>query len=199
MWDERYSKEEYVYGTQANDFLAEIFHLIPKGKILSLAEGEGRNAVFLAQQGYTVTAVDSSLVGLEKAQRLAAEKGVKIETVHANIMDFDIQPETWDGIISIFCPLTEEQRQQLYPKIVAGLKPQGVYLAEAYPPEQLEYGTGGGQSTLLMTSKASIERDLTGLHFTRLVQLEREVLEGTLHTGLAMVVQVLAVKPELQV
>ena len=199
MWDERYSKEEYVYGTQANDFLAENFHLIPKGKILSLAEGEGRNAVFLAQQGYTVTAVDSSLVGLEKAQRLAAEKGVKIETIHANIMDFDIQPETWDGIISIFCPLTEEQRQQLYPKIVAGLKPQGVYLAEAYPPEQLEYGTGGGQSTLLMTSKASIERDLTGLHFTRLVQLEREVLEGTLHTGLAMVVQVLAVKPELQV
>ena len=194
MWDERYSDEEYVYGTTANDFLLENAYVIPKGKILSLAEGEGRNAVFLAQQGYDVTAVDSSLVGLQKAQQLAKDKGVKIQTVHADIMSFEIKPEYWDGVISIFCPLTELQRQQLYPKITVGLKRNGVYLAEAYTPEQLNFGTGGGHSASTMTTKSSVERDLTGLSFLKLQQIERQVLEGKFHTGMGSVLQVIAVK-----
>lgn len=194
MWDQRYRDADYVYGKQANDFLVENYSRLPKGKILSLAEGEGRNAVFLAQQGYAVTAVDSSQVGLDKAQKLAQEYGVKIDTILADINEFEITPNTWEGIISIFCPLSTQQQQQLYPKIVAGLKPKGVYLVEAYRPEQLAYGTGGGSSADQMTTQASLEHGLRDLEFIQLESLEREVIEGKFHTGLAAVIQAIALK-----
>ena len=194
MWDQRYRDADYVYGKQANDFLVENVQHLPKGKILSLAEGEGRNAVFLAQQGYAVTAVDSSQVGLDKAQKLAQEYGVKIDTILADLNEFEITPNTWEGIISIFCPLSTQQQQLLYPKIVAGLKPKGVYLVEAYRPEQLAYGTGGGSSADQMTTQASLEHGLRDLEFVKLESLEREVIEGKFHTGLAAVIQAIALK-----
>ena len=110
MWDERYNTEEYAYGKAANNFLEENYTAIPKGNVLSLAEGEGRNAVFLARQGYTVTAVDASQVGLNKAKKLAEEHGVTIELVHADLADFDLGENRWDGIVSIFCPLPSALR-----------------------------------------------------------------------------------------
>lgn len=194
MWDQRYSDTDYVYGKRANDFLIENVHQLPKGKILSLAEGEGRNAVFLAQQGYTVTAVDSSQVGLDKAQKLAQEHGVEIETILADLNAFEITPNTWEGIISIFCPLSTQQQLQLYPKIVAGLKPKGIYLVEAYRPEQLAYATGGGSSADHMTTQSSLEQGLKDLQFLHLESREREVIEGKFHTGLAAVIQAIAQK-----
>lgn len=88
MWDERYDTDDYVYGINPNDFLKDNVQAIPKGHVLSLAEGEGRNAVFMAKQGYTVTAVDASAVGLKKAKRLAEKNDVKIECIHADLADF---------------------------------------------------------------------------------------------------------------
>ena len=117
MWDERYSAAEYAYGTTANDFLAANASCIPKGNVLSLAEGEGRNAVFLALQGYSVTAVDASLVGLNKARKLAEENGVDIEFIHADLSDYDLGINQWHGIVSIFCPLPSTLRSQLYKKV----------------------------------------------------------------------------------
>lgn len=194
MWDERYAEEEYAYGKQPNDFLVENFKVIPKGKVLSLAEGEGRNAVFLAQQGYDVTAVDGSSVGLEKAQKLAQEKGVKITTIQADLDSYEIETNMWDGIISIFCPLTESQRQRIHQQVVLGLKENGVYLIEAYTPEQVELGTGGGKSIETMTTKQSLEQDLSALKFLKLHQTIREIIEGKYHTGMGSVVQGIAVK-----
>lgn len=194
MWDERYSAEEYAYGKAPNQFLAEHFAAIPKGKVLSLAEGEGRNAVFLAQQGYAVTAVDASRVGLQKAQKLADERGVSLELIHADLAEFDLGNEQWDGIVSIFCPLPSALRQQLHQKVVAALKPGSVYLIEAYTPEQLKHGTGGGKSADTMTTQADLTRELQGLHFQHLLELERDVVEGIYHTGLGAVVQALALK-----
>lgn len=194
MWDERYAEEEYAYGKQPNDFLVENFKVIPKGKVLSLAEGEGRNAVFLAQQGYDVTAIDGSSVGLEKAQKLAQEKGVKITTIQADLDSYEIETNMWDGIISIFCPLTESQRQRIHQQVVAGLKENGVYLIEAYTPEQVELGTGGGKSIETMTTKQSLEQDLSALKFLKLHQTIREIIEGKYHTGMGSVVQGIAVK-----
>lgn len=194
MWDERYSAEEYAYGKAPNQFLAEHFAAIPKGKVLSLAEGEGRNAVFLAQQGYAVTAVDASRVGLQKAQKLADEQGVSLELIHADLAEFDLGNEQWDGIVSIFCPLPSALRQQLHQKVVAALKPGGVYLIEAYTPEQLKHGTGGGKSADTMTTQADLMCELQGLHFQHLLELERDVVEGIYHTGLGAVVQALALK-----
>ena len=111
MWDERYSPDEYVYGKDPNQFLEDNYNAIPKGKVLSLAEGEGRNAVFLAKQGYSVTAVDASQVGLSKAKKLAEENGVELELIRGDLVDFDIGENKWDGIVSIFCPLPSALRK----------------------------------------------------------------------------------------
>jgi SAM-dependent methyltransferase len=194
MWDERYSAEEYAYGTHPNQFLEENVSRIPKGNVLSLAEGEGRNAVFLAKQGYAVTAVDASVVGLNKARKLAEKNGVVVEFVHADLADYELGENRWDGIVSIFCPLPPTVRKQLYKKVEAGLKRNGVFLLEAYTPDQLKHGTGGGNSVDVMQSQDSLSLELAGLTFTHLVELERNVVEGIYHTGMAAVVQAIAFK-----
>ena len=194
MWDERYSSEEYAYGTKPNEFLEANVNRIPKGKLLSIAEGEGRNAVFLAKQGYAVTAVDASLVGLNKARKLAEENGVSIKLIHADLADYDLGENQWDGIVSIFCPLPSSIRKQLYKKVEAGLKRNGVFLLEAYTPEQLRHGTGGGSSIDTMQSKESLRLELPNLTFTHLIELERSVIEGVYHTGIGVVVQAIATK-----
>lgn len=194
MWDKRYDMPEYAYGTQPNDFLRENSYQLPKGKILSLAEGEGRNAVFLATQGYQVTAVDSSQVGLDKARRLADQHHVNIECVLADLVDYDMGIEQWHGIIAIFCPLPSSIRKPIYQKMISSLKPEGVFLSEAYRPEQINYGTGGGDDIDTMQSKQSLIQELTGLQFQHLAEIEREVIEGIYHTGNAAVVQAIGVK-----
>ena len=192
MWDERYSTEEYAYGTTPNKFLEEHVNHIPKGKILSLAEGEGRNAVFLAKEGYSVTAVDASIVGLNKARKLAEENGFVVEFIQADLADYDVGENKWDGIISIFCPLPSSLRKQLYRKVEAGLKRNGVFLLEAYTPEQLKHGTGGGNSADVMQSTESLSLELAGLKFRHLIELERDVREGIYHTGIGSIVQAIA-------
>ena len=98
MWDDIYDTPEYVYGREPNQFLRDNYTAIPMGKVLCLAEGEGRNAAYLAGLGYEVTAVDHSRVGLVKAERLALEKGVDIDIVHADLADFDLGEQRWDGV-----------------------------------------------------------------------------------------------------
>ena len=194
MRDERYSSEAYAYGTKPNEFLAANVHLIPKGKVLSLAEGEGRNAVFLAKQGYAVTAVDASLVGLKKAIKLADENEVVVEFIHADLADFDLGENKWDGIVSIFCPLPSQLRKRLHRKVEIALKQNGVFLLEAYTPDQLKFGTGGGNSADLMQSIETLSCELSGLKFKHLIELERNVIEGAYHTGIGAVVQAIAAK-----
>jgi SAM-dependent methyltransferase len=194
MWDERYGTEEYAYGTTPNRFLEENVNSIPKGKILSLAEGEGRNAVFLARQGYSVTAVDASLVGLNKARKLAEANAVSVEFIHADLADYGLGENKWDGIVSIFCPLPSSLRKRLYKKVEAGLRRNGVFLLEAYTPSQLKHGTGGGNSLDVMQSAKTLSLELAGLKFKHLVELERDVIEGTYHTGIGSVVQAIATK-----
>lgn len=192
MWDERYSDNEYVYGTKPNGFLKQWFTLLPKGKILSLAEGEGRNAVFLAQQGYDVTAVDASMVGLEKAQNLAKEAGVTINTVHADLAEFSLDESQWDGVISIFCALPSGIRKSVHARVQRGLKPGGVFMLEAYTPEQINMGTGGGNDVDMMQTAGSLREELPDLSFEHLNELKRSVVEGKFHTGDACVVQAIA-------
>ncbi len=195
MWDKRYSSEEYVYGKQPNDFLVSVIDEIPRGKVLCLAEGEGRNAVYLAMQGYDVLAVDSSSVGLAKAQKLADEQGVVIQTQQADLADFEIAPNDWDAIVSIFCHVPPAIRTGLHQSIVAGLKPGGMLVLEAYTPDQIQLGTGGPPVAELTMSLAALESELKGLEFFHALECERDVIEGVLHTGRGAVVQLLAGKP----
>lgn len=195
MWDERYSAEEYIYGKDPNEFLAKAATRIPKGKVLCLAEGEGRNAVFLAEQGYEVVAVDSSSVGLEKAKKLAKERGVEIEAIVADLGNFEIKPDSWDGIVSIFAHLPPDVRKALHKKVVSGLRSGGVILLEAYRPDQLKYKTGGPPTAEFMMTVESLEKELEGLKFEHAVELDRDIVEGLFHTGKGAVVQIVGVKP----
>ncbi|WP_018174802.1 MULTISPECIES: bifunctional 2-polyprenyl-6-hydroxyphenol methylase/3-demethylubiquinol 3-O-methyltransferase UbiG [unclassified Thioalkalivibrio] len=195
MWDERYATDEYVYGTRPNDFLAEQISGVPPGKALCLAEGEGRNAVFLAERGFGVLAVDSSSVGLEKAERLATQRHVAIRTEVADLTDYSIQPNRWDLVVSIFCHLPPDTRRRLHREAVAGLRPGGRFILEGYTPAQLALGTGGPPTEALMMNLPELRDELTGLEFIHAVEVERDVVEGVFHTGRGAVVQIHACKP----
>jgi SAM-dependent methyltransferase len=195
MWDERYAEPGFAFGTAPNDFLAAVAREIPPGRVLSLGEGEGRNAVFLAGLGYDVLAVDQSPVGLAKAQALARERGVTIATQVADLATFAIEPDAWSGIVSIFCHLAPEVRATLYQAIVRGLRPGGMLVLESYTPSQLGRGTGGPSSPELLVSLRTLQHELAGLEFVQGREILREVVEGRHHTGLAAVVQLLARRP----
>lgn len=195
FWDERYSEPGLVYGSQANDFLVQVADRLPTGRALCLGEGEGRNAVFLAERGMEVVAVDLSKAGLDKAARLAAERGVALTTVVADLADFVIEPAGWDVITAIWCHLPQPLRGQVHRAVVAGLRPAGVFVLEAYTPSQLQRGTGGPRSLDLLSSLAELREELAGLELLHAVEREREVHEGAYHNGPSDVVQILARRP----
>ena len=195
MWDKRYDTEDYVYGKDPNDFLTGVVDRIPAGKTLCIAEGEGRNAVFLAEHGHEVVAVDASAVGLAKARELADERGVQIQTVVADLAHFDIEPDSWDAVVSIFAHVAPETRESLHRKIVHGLRSGGMLVLEAYTPEQISLSTGGPPVTEMTMTLQALQRELDGLIFSHAEELRRDVIEGRLHTGTGAVVQLLAVKP----
>jgi len=194
-WDERYSEAGFAYGTAPNEFLVSVVGRIPKGKILSLAEGEGRNAVYLAALGYEVVGIDGSLVGLRKAQELATERSVTITTIHADLSTFEIESEQWDGIVACYCHLPSALRIPLHRAVVRGLKPGGVFVLEGFSKEQLAYDTGGPKSLDMLLSLGELQQELAGLKFLHAVQIERDVREGRGHTGIASVIQLLACSP----
>lgn len=195
MWDQRYSQQEFFYGTEPNDFLREQSSLFPPASaVLCLAEGEGRNAVFLARQGHRVTAVDISDVGLKKAKSLAERYGVSIETLCLNLDDYTIEPNRWDGIISIWCHVPQKLRTRLHREAVSALHSGGLFLLEAYTPAQIPLKTGGPKDPDLLPTLVQIRQELQGL--TEIVghECQREIHEGQGHTGMSEVVQYLARK-----
>jgi SAM-dependent methyltransferase len=195
FWDERYGREDFVYGTQPNDHVAAMAHHIPPGPVLCLAEGEGRNAVFLAQRGHAVTAIDLSPVGLAKAQALAASRGVSITTQAVDLAAYTIAPNAWAGIVSTWGHLPPALRRRVNRQVVAGLQPGGVFILEAYTPDQLRHNTGGPKDPDLLMTLAALREELAGLDFLVGRELERDVTEGAFHTGIGAVVQVCARKP----
>ena len=200
MWNERYNEAEYVFGTEPNDFLRQVFENIPAGgKVLCLAEGEGRNAVFLAEQGYKVTAMDLSEVGLNKALKLASDKGVDIKIEVADLADYQFGEAQWDGIVSIWAHLPESVRQYVHAQITPALKPAGVFILEAYTEQQLTMEAVGGPPAtqkerfgslaILRTELADLE-ELIGAEKLRMIS------EGKRHQGLSAVVQYLGKKKQ---
>ena len=193
IWDSRYAGDAFMYGTAPNDFLREQVGVLPAGgRVLCLAEGEGRNAVFLAERGFVVTGVDGSKVGLEKAQKLAAQRGVKLETIVADLREFELGTAKWDAIVSIWCHVPPDLRASLHPKIVAALEPGGVLLLEHYHPKQLGYGTGGPPDAKLLVTRADLEHDFATLKVLHAFEGERDIHEGSGHAGTSFVTQFIA-------
>lgn len=197
MWDQRYGQPGFYYGREPNDHLAEQApKLFAKGaEILSLGEGEGRNAVFLAGLGMKVTAVDGSAVGLQKAQAFAAERGVAIDVVVTDLAHYDLGISRWDGIVSLWCHLPSELRVPLHRAVVQALRPGGVLVLEAYTPKQLEYKTGGPSDADLLLSVERARQELVGLEWVMAEEKLREVTEGAHHNGMSAVVQLVGRKP----
>lgn len=194
MWDARYSEEGWAYGTDPNDLLREAAAHLPPGPVLCLAEGEGRNAVWLACQGFEVTAVDQSAVGLQKAAALAAQHGVELETQVCDLADYDLGSAQWAGVVSIWCHLPQPLRAQVHAAIVRALRPGGVLILEAYTPEQLAYRTGGPQTPALLFAPEEVMAELAGLEWIHATRVVREVREGKYHNGPSAVLQLVGRK-----
>lgn len=203
MWDDRYASDEYRFGTKPNRFLIEcVSRLYPgiqagyhTGRVLSLGEGEGRNAVYLAGLGFDVTAIDQSVVGLAKAQRLAARRGVSITTITADLNEYVIQPAAWDLVIDFFCHMPAPERSPLHRRVIEGLKPGGAYILEIFTPAQLDLATGGPKTRDLVMTLEDARRELAGLNLRVARELTRPRDEDDPSTPLLAVLQVLGIKP----
>jgi SAM-dependent methyltransferase len=197
QWDQRYGGPGYAYGTEPNAWLKDQAECLLGGgrRVLSLAEGEGRNAAYLASLGLDVTAVDQSSVGLAKAQALASERGVQFATVQADLGDYEFGLEAWDGIVSVWCHLPSALRRQVHAKVVKALKRGGWFILEAYGPGQLALGTGGPKDPDFLASEERLGEELRGLDWRVRRVLRREVREGAYHEGLSEVVQLTGRKP----
>lgn len=196
MWDERYSKKEYVYGKAPNDFLADSASLIPaSGDVLCLAEGEGRNACFLAGEGFKVSAIDSSQEAIKKAKSLAQEKGVDFSYQQVSLEDFDYQENAWDGIVSIFAHTDTQTQNLIFEKVRSSLRPGGFFILEGYTVDQLNNGTGGPKSADMMFSLERLKEAFKGFDIIVARNIRREIHEGAFHNGISDVAQFICKKP----
>jgi SAM-dependent methyltransferase len=197
MWDERYSGTSYAYGTAPNDFLVSSAPLIAKnGKVLCIADGEGRNSVWLATLGHSATSLDLSTVGLDKCRKLAIEKGVDdlISTVHADLTNYEFPCEEYDAVVSIFCHLPPFLRTKVHQNCIQTLKTGGIMILEAYTPDQLSKGTGGPKDRELLMTADDLKNDFRGMDVIYLEEKEREIHEGCFHNGLSSIIQLVAKK-----
>ena len=193
MWNQRFASSEFVYGTEPNSFLAQHANVLV-GPVLSIAEGEGRNAVFLASLGLDVLGVDGSEVGLAKAHALAASRGVTIRTEVANLATYEPPENAFASVVSISAHLPSAVRKRLHRLVERSLKPGGVILLEAYTAAQLARDTGGPKDPDMLMSRAALEEEFPNCEPIISREVEREVVEGAFHTGLACVVQFIARK-----
>ncbi len=196
-WDLRYAEKGLAYGEEPNDFLAAVAEklLKPGGRVLSLGEGEGRNALFLASKGFQVTALDASWAGLSKARARAAERGLNLETALADLSETTLDEGAWDGILAIWCHLPAPLRRRVHRQAARALKPGGVFILETYTPGQLKLKTGGPRELDRLATLKDLKADLKGLEFLHALEGERLVLEGKYHHGPGAVAQVAARRP----
>jgi len=194
FWNERYASQEYVYGKEPNDFFKECLEEQISGKILLVAEGEGRNAVYAAQRGWVVDALDTSQKGMDKALNLAKEKGVRINYVVDNIL-FHQQKQDFYNLVGVFfLHLPRQQRRVFSLKMWESLKPGGKMIMEVFSKNQLDFGTGGPKELDLLYSEEEIISDFPCFKIEVLQTIERKIHEGSRHNGHSSVIRFIGVK-----
>lgn len=194
FWNEKFAGNDYFYGTEPNEFLRLNLKFFPKNaKVLALGEGEGRNAIFVAGEGHSVTASDASAKGLEKLQKLAKEKGVEVTTRHEDVISGEWEKESWEVIYNIFCHLPETEREKLYAKIKKSLSPGGIFLTEMFSKEQLNYQSGGPPVFEMLLTLEELEKAFADFQILYSAKEIVELDEGR-HQGLGSVVRFIAKK-----
>lgn len=195
FWNARYAKAgaEYVYGTEPNAFLVESLPKLARGgEVLCIADGEGRNSVWLAKQGFRVGAIDVAEEGVAKARALAQRSRVSVDAQIADVTRYEFGTDRYDAIVSIFLHLPAKARRATHRRAIEGLKPGGVFVYEAYGPEQPRYGTGGPPEPELLHPLDDVLADFAGCAIEHAYMGVRPVLEGNAHRGDGHVVQVIA-------
>lgn len=196
FWNERYSKKEYAYGITPNLFLKAHLDSIPKGKILFPAEGEGRNAVYAAQQGFEVFAFDISEDGKRKADELASENKVIINYNVTSVEEITYPQDYFDAIVFIFVHFPPAVRKQYYQKLLSYLKPNGTIIFEAFGKAQIHLNSGGPKQEEMLFSEEEIKKEFPNIDFKLLETIEINLDEGPFHQGRANVVRFLGTKKQ---
>jgi cyclopropane fatty-acyl-phospholipid synthase-like methyltransferase len=196
-WNSRFSAEHYVFGTAPNVFLAsQESRLRPGQTALCIADGEGRNSVWLAEQGLKVTAFDVSPVGVEKARKLARERGVEVDFNIANIHAYEWGAKRYDVIAAIFFQFADPQeRTRIFAGLCKSLAPGGLLLLQGYTPRQLEYKTGGPPHAENMYTEPMLREAFAGLEILHLREHDDIVEEGKGHSGMSALIDMVARAP----
>lgn len=193
-WNDRFAKEGYVFGTEPNEWLRQHAAIWKKGsRILCVADGEGRNSVWLAKQGHQVDAFDISEVGIAKAKRLAEDNQVHVDFTLADCDGFSWQEDHYDGVAAIFVQFADPAlREKLFNNMVRSLKPGGSVLVLGYTPKQLEYGTGGPSVLSHLYTPQLLQDAFGSLAIQTLDEHETELAEGDGHKGKSAVIGLVA-------
>jgi SAM-dependent methyltransferase len=196
-WNTRYAQADYIFGMEPNAFLAsQAARLKPGQKALAIADGEGRNGVWLARQGLSVLSVDFSPVALAKANGLAARAGVDLATECADLATWDWGRDRFDVVAGIFCQFAGAGlRDAIFRRIRECLKPGGILILQGYRPEQLKYGTGGPKEIDHLYTADLLRRAFAGFELLHLEEHDSEIHEGGGHHGMSALVDMVAVRP----
>ena len=190
FWNQRYSGDEFFYGTKPNDFLCSQLHRFKPGQtVLAVADGEGRNGVWLARQGLDVTAVDFSPLAMKKSQRLAGQYGVTVRHEISDLFDWRWGENRFDAIVAIFIQFVgPEQRRILNELMLRALKPGGLLILQGYRPKQLEYKTGGPSSVENLYTEETLREEFSDMEILHLAEHDDEICEGEGHCGMSALV-----------
>ena len=195
-WENRFTVPDYVFGTAPNVFLAAQKDVLPKqGRALAVSDGEGRNGVWLAEQGLDVLSIDFSPSAQAKARALAQSRGVTITTELVDLAQFEWSDAAFDVIVDIFTQFFgPEGRAAKFAGIRRALKPGGLLLLEGYRPEQVAYGTGGPKEVENMYTRALLEREFASFKRIRIEEYDVEMHEGSAHGGMSAVIDLVGWK-----
>jgi Methyltransferase domain len=200
FWDERYRGEGFAFGTKPNEFLAAQAHLLKPGQRAFVpGDGQGRNGVWLAEQGLIVDSVDVSPLGVAKAKAFAESRGAEVNMQLADLLVWEWPKGRYDAVAALYVHFTDADRTKMHRAMLDALKPQGVLLLEAFRIEQLEFQkvhhSGGPKVADMLYSKAKLEHDFAGADLLLLEELEAELDEGHRHKGRGAIVRAIVKKP----
>ncbi|HEY7243429.1 MAG TPA: class I SAM-dependent methyltransferase [Xanthobacteraceae bacterium] len=189
-WENRFAAPEYIFGLEPNAFLAAHKHMLPKqGRALAIADGEGRNGVWLAAQGLDVLSIDFSPAAQTKAQALARQRGVVIATRLVEVARYEWPPDAFDVVVDIFTQFSDPaERKVKLAGIRKCLKPGGLLLLQGYRPEQIAYGTGGPKTPENMYTRALLESEFSTFSKIAITEQDIEMREGVAHAGMSAVI-----------
>ena len=197
MWNERYSKPGYLFGTEPAQFLRDHQAFLKEGsKVLAVADGEGRNSVHIAGLGLDVVAMDGSHIAVEKARALAMAQGVEVDFREADIARWDWVEGQYDLVVAVFIQFVgPAMRDEIFKGMKQTLKPGGIIMLHGYTPEQIELGTGGPPNAENMYTVPMLEQQFADFEVIELRAYEREVDEGEGHSGRSALIDLIARKP----